>query len=479
MNHRKVRQSAALLVLTAPLGYGGCAHYTPKPLEPEETAARFEARTLDDPGLRAFIEKNLGHSLEAWPPARWDLELLTLSAFYYRPALDEARARWQAASAAVTTAGARPNPTLNLIPEYSLNPPAGISPWSPSLGIDLPLETAGKRGHRVTEAQQRAEAARLDVLSTAWRVRSELRSALLDLAAAHERERLLDDRLQAQERITRSLEQQLAVGAVAASDVTPARTQLAKTRLDLETRRADLAQARVRVADALGVPLSAVREVQLDLDLDPANVGDLMSAELRSRALLSRTDVLSALADYAAAQAALQLEIARQYPDVVLGPGYQWDQGQDKWRLGFAVELPLFNRNQGPIAAAEARRAELAAHFLELQGKAISEVDHASTALQLAQQALTSGESLLAEQRQQLESMRSQFAAGAVAQPDVDAAQLALSDVRELNLEARIRRQQALGDLEDAMQWPTAGAAQAQALLRQIESTQQPPAASP
>jgi broad specificity phosphatase PhoE len=30
-------------------------------------------------------------------------------------------------------------------------------------------------------------------------------------------------------------------------------------------------------------------------------------------------------------------EIAKQYPDIHLGPGYQYDQGVNKWTLGFSV----------------------------------------------------------------------------------------------------------------------------------------------
>ena len=52
-------------------------------------------RTLDEPGLRDFIEKNLGRELDEWPPKRWNLELLTLAAYYFQPSLDVARAQWR------------------------------------------------------------------------------------------------------------------------------------------------------------------------------------------------------------------------------------------------------------------------------------------------------------------------------------------------------------------------------------------------
>ena len=65
-------------------------------------------------------------------------------------------------------------------------------------------------------------------------------------------------------------------------------------------------------------------------------------------ALLGRSDILSALADYAASQAALQLAVAKQYPDVHLTPGYSWNAGgagendagiQRNWAALDAIEL--------------------------------------------------------------------------------------------------------------------------------------------
>ena len=73
----------------------------------------------------------------------------------------------------------------------------------------------------------------------------------------------------------------------------------------------------------------------------------------------------------------MQLEIAKQYPDVHLNPGYELDQTDNKWTLGLTVDLPLLNQNQGGIAEAKAKRAQAAAHFLSVQANAISEIDNA------------------------------------------------------------------------------------------------------
>ena len=71
----------------------------------------------------------------------------------------------------------------------------------------------------------------------------------------------------------------------------------------------------------------------------------------------------------------MKLEIAKQYPDAHLGTGYQFDQGENKWALGLSVEIPVLNRNQGPIAETEAKRGEAAARVLALQARIVGEVD--------------------------------------------------------------------------------------------------------
>ena len=112
-------------------------------------------------------------------------------------------------------------------------------------------------------------------------------------------------------------------------------------------------------------------------------LAELPLVEIRRRALLQRTDVLSALAAYAASESALRLEIAKQFPDLRLSPGYNYDQGDNEWSLGLSVTIPVLNQNQGAIAEAEARRAEMAAEFNALQARVVNEVEVASDSLPL------------------------------------------------------------------------------------------------
>jgi cobalt-zinc-cadmium efflux system outer membrane protein len=443
-------------LLASYLSFSGCARFEARPLVAQETAARFEARSLDSQELKAFIEKNLGSQTMPWPPQQWDLHALTWVAIFYHPSLDVARAQWGVAKAGRITAGQRPNPSLSMGPQYTSNGEAGVSPWVLPLAVDIPFETAGKRGLRVAVAEHMAESARLNLVAAAWQVRSHLRTSLLDYAAARRRMLLLQAALDVQQRVVDLLNARLAAGAIAAPDVTNARVAVLKTQADLIEAKRQAEVERAGLAEALGMPLRALdgAVMTFDLSVGPETGRDLESAEVRTQALHRRADLLAALAAYAASQSSLQLEIARQYPDVTLGPGYEYDQGAHKWGLSLGLEVPAFNRNQGPIAEAEARRAEAAAQFLALQAKVVAEIDQAMAGLAAVRDALRQIEALQATQRTQVGAMEAMLKAGGADQLDLASAQVELRLTDLAGLDAGIKAQQALGQIEDAVQVP-------------------------
>ena len=168
--------------------------------------------------------------------------------------------------------------------------------------------------------------------------------------------------------------------------------------------------------------------------------------------MLNRADVLGALAEYAASQAALQLEIAKQYPDLHLGPGYQMDQTDSKWTLAFPLTLPLFNRNKGAIGEATARRTEAATRFVAVQARAIGEVELALASYRAALQKVSTTDAIMADLTKQDQAARRMFEAGDISRLELGSVQLELYTGALARLDARIKTQQALGGLEDAMQ---------------------------
>ncbi len=448
----RIRTLCAASVLSLAL-VSGCAHYTPRPISARQSVVAFDARSLGSPGLRAFLLAN--RISPSGPGGFWSLKSLTLVAFYFQPSLAEARARLVAAQAARVTAAERPNPSATLAPGYDRGVPGAVSPWIVPLTMDWPVETAGRRGDRMEQARHLAAARRWDLVGTVWQVRSRLRTALLDLYSARSDAALLARKLSAQRRVVELLEGQFAAGTVSSYLVTQARVALDGTRLDRQSATAQVQQARIQLAGALGLAPHALRHLRLGFSSLEALPRDLTRPQVRRAALLGRSDVRAALEKYAASQSALKLQIARQWPDIDLGPGFAWDSQlarDTQWQLGLSLPLPIMNRNQGPIAEARADRRLAATHFLAVQASALEQIDSALARYRSALTAATMAETLLKDLQRQLQSVRAQLQAGELQPLDLANAEVAFDTGAQNRLAARIEAQRALGKLEDAVQ---------------------------
>lgn len=448
------------LLLAAGLGalLGGCVHYTGRPIVPAQTAADFDRRSLADPGLADFLRAN--HLSPPGSGRGWNLDELTFAAFYYQPALAEARARLEAIRAAEKTARQRPNPTLTAAPAYDNGIPDNPTPWSLApLSLDFPIETAGKRRDRMEEARAQSDAERWNLVAAIWQVRSDVRSALLGLYLARERRSLLADEAQAQERVVRLLQGQLNAGNVSGYDLTQARIGLATTRLALQDGLVQYENSLTQLAGAVGLPRSALEGVPLAPLGDQALPPLPRQASLRQDALLNRADVRAALAQYSAAQAALKLEVANQYPDLDLGPGYQYNSGSagdNMWQLSLSLPLPIFNHNQGPLAEAEARRKEAGAHFLSVQAQAIGQIDGALAGYRVALEEAATAAGLASDLDRRRQSMRALAQAGEADPLDLANAEVEYDSAALARLASIQQAREALGQLEDAVQDPAA-----------------------
>ena len=264
-------------------------------------------------------------------------------------------------------------------------------------------------------------------------------------------------RLDLQKEIVRWLEQRLAAGDIARPELTVAQIALNQARMDLASVEAQREQARSQLAEALGVSREAVEKLRLNLALPQAVPEALTTPEARRKALQGRADILGALADYAAAEADLNLQVAKQYPDLHLGPGYAWNNGNagdSQWSLGVTLELPILDQNQGPIAEATARRKLAGAKFLALQAQVIAQIDRAKAGLIAARAQVQEGKELLEQSVRQEQAIKAQVEAGAADQSDLLGAALAGNAIRLAQVDGEAQFQSALGALEDALQQP-------------------------
>lgn len=431
----------------------GCVRYSSRPVSLEENALAFQTRSLRDANVQNFVSGVVRS--EARRVERWDLDQLTAAAIYFDPALRIVKAQTAVVEASMTTAKTRPNPLVGFSPGYNFNAVSPVTPWIPGMTVDVPIETAGKRSKRVLQNKYNMQAAQLSLLSTVWQVRSNVQSALVQFGTAQRKLKAIEGEVEAQSALVQLLEQRVAAGAIAMTEAAPFRVARIRFLSEAAVARAASVQATNRVAEVLGVPPSAIEGVAFgDVTQRPVAISINLS-ELRGLALRNRSDVLELLARYEAAQAALRLEIAKQYPDVHLGSGYQWDQGENKWNLSINLEVPIFNRNRGPIAEAEARRGEAAARIFEAQARVATEIDGLAATLKSAEEESRRAAEALEELRQQTRLTRARRAAGGGDSVEMQTAivEEQAAEIAALDAEARVALAQA--QLESALQAPT------------------------
>lgn len=442
-----------LFLLTAVLS--GCAVYRPQPIATSTLAQQFETRSLASDELHAWFARERGHDAAPWPPARWNRQSLTLAAWYYSPALRVARAQWRTAKAGIEVADAIPNPVLQLPFEYATPNPGPGAPFTTGPALDIPIETAGKRGYRVDQATHLSESARVAVENEAWKVRAQVRDAMLALYAARERCAYLGDVAGARQQIVRMVEKRRAVGENSGPDVDAARRAALQGDADLAAARSTRQDARARLAAAIGIPVAALDAVTLDLDEFRIPAPPPPGRDVQFAAVFQRADLRASLADYAAAESALQLEVAKQYPDIHLGPGYTYDTGTHRIAFGLTgITLPVFDQNQGGIAAADAKRKEAAARTAALQDAILGELDHALERDQSARLALQRASRELAIAGRQFLSQSADFATGSTDRLTVTQAKADYAASEIAHLDAVVAARQAADALEDAMQRP-------------------------
>ncbi|HUR93420.1 MAG TPA: TolC family protein [Gemmatimonadales bacterium] len=424
------------LLLLATLG---CVRYAPAPLELGLHPAAYRARRLTEPKLLAWVAR-----WTARPEGlRWNDRQLALVALATRSDLARARVDWRTAQASERTAGERPRPGLEAGVERAVSGSEGNSPWVISLAGLVDLELGGKRGARVQRARAQAAVAEAELRLTAWRVVLDVRAAALALSSGAADLALARREVAALEGVRQLETDRYREASLTAAELARTGAEAQDARVRTSAVESQLLEARVALASALAVPAVAVDS--LDLTFEPVvRCGELARVgadSLATLALSSRPEIGMALAGYAVSEASLRLEVARQYPDLELGPGFVWDQGVHRWTLALALPGLLAFRNRGAIKEAEASRTAAAARVAELQDELLGDVELAVARCRGAALQRAAADSQVTIARQSADAARAAYARGETSRLDPALAELALlrAERARVGADARLR----------------------------------------
>ena len=444
--------------LAAAIAIAACSTvpYSPRPLEPEATASEFIARSGDVDGLKRFVMAN-GYAADAWPPQQWGLKELTLVALYFHADIRTARVRAEIAHLQSGSAAQAPSWSGSLKPGYhSRTLPDNNGPWTLGLELEIPLVGQGKRAARAERSAFLADAADLDVANAAWIVRSRVRDRYLEVQASGDAMQSLDAQLMARKDMLGLVNRRVEAGMLSARDLGAERVTYSQLELLRSRELARQQRARAELAAALGLSLEVLERMQLRFDAD-VSPPDMDVGALRRMALRNRLDVHRKLLEFGAADAEVKAAVAAQNPDITLGPGYAWDQGDNIWSLAVGMSLPPAAPTRASIREAQARRELAAEQFAATQADVITLAERAGAQFRLARDRMTAAGHQLQVQQEQESRMIRQFNAGAADRMQRVAAHIDTLTSETLLQAALVDARQAVAQLEEAVQRPLLG----------------------
>ncbi len=447
--------SFAAFSVYLPLLISACSfqQYTPKTIDPVANAARFERKDPASAKFQQYLAAN-GYAENRLPLQQWGVDDLIYCALYFHPSLDVARAQWRLTESAEAISAERPVPVINGHLANSNRANHDISPFAFGLSIDIPIETANKRDLRIENARHLTQAAKLETAQMAWQLRNQVIQSLNEYQFNQQQINLFSDEESHRQEIVAMYQKRVNIGAASNVELSTAILQLQTTTSELNAKKHNKLVLLAKLANSLGLPLAKVEAMHFVVDTDMQKVVDFQTDHLQTAALLNRLDIRIALERYAAAEAKLKLEIAKQYPDLVISPGYAYEFGDRIWSLGLSGLLTLLNKNKLGIAQATQLREVEATQFEALQSKVIAEAIIANTELIQAQQTLNNQQNLREQQQLSTRRMEHKFSAG-----EIDRLELSFNRLENIAADknvalAQFQLKTAMNQLDNALQKP-------------------------
>ncbi len=334
----------------------GCVRYTRAPINSNDVLNARANLALN----AATLEKTVLSIAPRAMPSGKKLDRLSLFAaiLILDPKVESARAATATAKAQARASRNAQGTTLTLISEYA-NDPATRSPWLLGGTIDIPIDTGGRRKARLTTADIAVLVANYDFAETLWAERMSIRRAFADRMIAQRQATLAAQVTELRNRQLAVMERRFRAGAAARSELIQVQLAQASASRLADDGVARAMQAEHSITATLGLPETGLSAFDLFWDgFDVPHSDPLLAlpTDARDQALIARSNILKSLAAYDQAESDLRAEVSRQFPAIIVSPGYTWERGLVKLPLSLGLALPPLDFNRSAIAAAQAKR---------------------------------------------------------------------------------------------------------------------------
>jgi len=357
------------------------------------------------------------------------------------PNLDAATAGVNAASAARTVAGLRPNPEVQVQVENvgGTGPYRGTQSAETTTGVALPIELGGKRSARIAVANSQSKRAALEAAIIGADLSQSVTEAYISAVAAERRVEIARQLSEFANSGFRAASARVTAGAGSPIEQQRAEVARANAAVALETAVRDADVARENLARLIGQPVAG--------PLDAfwfERVGTYGPAESISAA--GTLTVAAAETDLTTADARVRLARSQRIPDLTLTAAARRlsQTGDTAAVFGVNIPFPLFNSGRAGVALAQAERSQADARrrvaIIETeQAIALARTDLANA----ASRARTAGGPALAAASEAARIAQIGYGQGKFSQLELLEAQRTLADTRQGFIDALVAFHQA------------------------------------
>lgn len=247
----------------------------------------------------------------------------------------------------------RPNLSIDLTAENFVGPSAARDQQQITLTLSQVIELGGKRAYRFGAADAAVGTVEAEYVIARLDALSETARRFTDTAQSQAEIELADRAVALAQSIATSVERRVKAGAASTAERNRGQVALVRARIDADRARSDLAARRIALAAMWGEQEADFSTVQADLEQLPTLIP--------IAPILDQLQQSPAFARFAAErrlrEAERKLARAQAVPDLTVGLGLRRISLSNDYTLvaSLSMPLPLYNRNQGEIAAATAK----------------------------------------------------------------------------------------------------------------------------
>ena len=351
----------------------------------------------------------------------------------------------RAAEARILQAKLLPNPEISFEGEDFTR--AGVQSATESMQNTLVLsqliELGGKRDSRVREAQFDRRATAWDYQAKRLEVLKSTTLAFIEVLSGQRKVQLAEENIALTEREVPITQKRVEAGKASSVELIRANTEAATARIELTEATHDLEAARVNLAAQWGAKKATFPSVSGNLEqLRPIPSLETLKAKLQANPELAKWTT-----ERQRREASVNAARAEAQPDLTLdaGPRLLGASHADMSVVaGFSIPLPLWNRNQGKIAEAEANVAKTSDEQAAAEADANAELNEAYQTLQrAAEEVRILRDTVLPGAKSVVDETTEGYATGRFSQLDV-------LDAQRSYIETRTQYVRALSDFQKA-----------------------------